>query len=268
MTRDVTMSKMRSEEAMLRKKRSHELDMRLVSFSCEACGDILKKPKLDQHAGRCRGAYYTCIDCNTTFDGPVGGNGYRSHTSCVSEEQRYHKSVYKEPKKKGGKQQQNKPQDAQNAQEQAPPAAAPTPVTPTATEDSKKRAREDIDAKQEEAPVVAAAKETTEAEKESGEGEPSKKKKKKSKKSKGDKEESGAATATEEPAAKQETLSTFLSSTLGSILADSVSIVTLREKVIQQAKEKGFTNEKEVEKALFEGMSVGGKKSKVKYEFA
>jgi hypothetical protein len=103
------------------------------------------------------------------------------------------------------------------------------------------------------------------AEKETGgEGEPSEKKKKKSKKNKG--EDSGEA-ATSEPA-KQETLSSFLSSTLPTILAESVSIVSLKEKVVQQAKEKGFTDEKEVVKALFEGMSVGGKKSKVKYEFA
>lgn len=106
-------------------------------------------------------------------------------------------------------------------------------------------------------------------EKETGEGEPSKKKKKKSKKNKGEKGtagESGEASNGQEPE-KQESLSSFLSSTLPSILADSVSIVTLKEKILSQAKEKGFTNEKEVEEALFAGMSVGGKKSKVKYNF-
>ncbi|GAA5988411.1 hypothetical protein JCM5350_005302 [Sporobolomyces pararoseus] len=241
----------------------------MVSFSCEACGDILKKPKLDQHAGRCRGAYYTCVDCNNTFDGPTGNNGYRAHTSCMSEEQRYHKSVYKEPKKKGKQQQQQQQQNSKPEQtSQQPPAAAdPTPAASTESEDSKKRAREEETQKVGESTVNGSSAEKAE-EKETGEGEPSKKKKKKSKKNKGEKEvgESGEASNGQEPE-KQESLSSFLSSTLPSILAESVSIVTLKEKILSQAKEKGFTNEKEVEEALFAGMSVGGKKSKVKYNF-
>ena len=31
------------------------------------CSDVFKKPKLDSHAARCHGAYYTCIDCSKTF---------------------------------------------------------------------------------------------------------------------------------------------------------------------------------------------------------
>ncbi|GAA5946621.1 hypothetical protein JCM3765_000321 [Sporobolomyces pararoseus] len=240
--------------------------MTMVSFSCEQCCEVLKKPKLDQHAGRCRGAYYTCVDCNNTFDGPTGSNGYRAHTSCMSEEQRYHKSVYKEPKKKGKQQQQQNNKPEQTSQQ--PPAAAPTPAASTESEDSKKRAREEETQKVEESAVNGSSAEKAE-EKETGEGEPSKKKKKKSKKNKGEKEADESAEASNrQEAAKQETLSSFLSSTLPTILAESVSIVALREKVLSQAKEKGFTDEKEVEKALFEGMSVGGKKSKVKYDFA
>ncbi|GAA5869390.1 hypothetical protein JCM16303_000452 [Sporobolomyces ruberrimus] len=204
------------------------------------------------------------IDCNNTFDGPNGPNGYGTHTSCVSEAQRYEKTVYREPKKKGAKnqqqQQQNKPEPT--PQEQAPPA--PTPVSES--EDSKKRAREEEVSKKEEAPVVAEKKEEAKEEsKENGDGEPSKKKKKKSKKNK---DESGEASGAGAEPAKHETLSSFLSSALPELLKDSVSIGSLREKVVQQAKAKGFSDEKEVEKALFEGMSVGGKKSKVKYEFA
>lgn len=59
----------------------------------QVCQDTVKKPKLDQHRGRCRGAYFTCLDCNKTFDGAE----YRSHTSCVSEAERYQRSVYKPP---------------------------------------------------------------------------------------------------------------------------------------------------------------------------
>lgn len=50
------------------------------TVSCEVCNDTVKKPKLDAHKGRCQGAYFTCIDCSTTFQ----GGDYRSHTVCFS----------------------------------------------------------------------------------------------------------------------------------------------------------------------------------------
>lgn len=31
-----------------------------VSFSCEQCCEVMKKPKLDAHAQRCWGAQFTC----------------------------------------------------------------------------------------------------------------------------------------------------------------------------------------------------------------
>ncbi|KDN37914.1 hypothetical protein K437DRAFT_210723, partial [Tilletiaria anomala UBC 951] len=65
--------------------------------SCDGCGDVVKKPKLDQHFNsRCH-APFTCLDCSTQFSFP---GQWKSHTSCISEEQKYHKSVYKEPKGK------------------------------------------------------------------------------------------------------------------------------------------------------------------------
>lgn len=63
----------------------------MVSFSCEVCNDTVIKKKLDQHAQRCRGAYFTCIDCSTTF----GGTDYRNHTLCISEAEKYEKALYK-----------------------------------------------------------------------------------------------------------------------------------------------------------------------------
>ncbi|KAJ5247272.1 hypothetical protein N7468_002255 [Penicillium chermesinum] len=48
----------------------------MVSFSCEGCGDVLTKKKLDPHRGQCRGASFTCIDCMVHFN----GTEYRSHT--------------------------------------------------------------------------------------------------------------------------------------------------------------------------------------------
>ncbi|KAJ8323752.1 hypothetical protein O5D80_007640 [Batrachochytrium dendrobatidis] len=68
----------------------------MVSFSCEVCQETIKKPKLEQHYYRCPRAYYSCVDCSTTFQ----GTDYRAHTSCISEAEKYQKSVYKPPKGK------------------------------------------------------------------------------------------------------------------------------------------------------------------------
>ncbi|KAF2792733.1 hypothetical protein K505DRAFT_278352 [Melanomma pulvis-pyrius CBS 109.77] len=68
----------------------------MVSFSCENCGDVLTKKKLDGHRNQCYGASYTCLDCMIHFE----GNAYKSHTSCVSEAQKYQGKLYKEKKPK------------------------------------------------------------------------------------------------------------------------------------------------------------------------
>ncbi|KAL2823760.1 hypothetical protein BDW59DRAFT_91765 [Aspergillus cavernicola] len=64
----------------------------MVSFSCEGCGDVLTKKKLDPHRNQCRGASFTCIDCMVHFQ----GTAYRSHTACMSEAQKYQGALYKE----------------------------------------------------------------------------------------------------------------------------------------------------------------------------
>ncbi|GAB7345311.1 hypothetical protein MBLNU457_3667t1 [Dothideomycetes sp. NU457] len=69
----------------------------MVSFSCEGCGDVLTKKKLDPHRNQCWGASYTCIDCMVHFQ----GTDYRSHTSCMTEAQKYEGSLYREKPKKG-----------------------------------------------------------------------------------------------------------------------------------------------------------------------
>ncbi|KAK4047350.1 hypothetical protein OIO90_006209 [Microbotryomycetes sp. JL221] len=43
------------------------------------------------------GAAFTCIDCNVTFHSP---SEWKTHTSCISEDQKYQKSLYKGPKVK------------------------------------------------------------------------------------------------------------------------------------------------------------------------
>lgn len=59
----------------------------MPSFVCDYCQETLKKAKLDQHAQRCRNASFSCIDCYKTFK----GTEYRSHFTCITEEQKYHK---------------------------------------------------------------------------------------------------------------------------------------------------------------------------------
>ncbi|CAI6341671.1 unnamed protein product [Periconia digitata] len=67
----------------------------MVSFSCENCGDVLTKKKLDPHRNQCYGASFTCLDCMVHFD----GTAYRAHTSCITEDQKYQGKLYKEKKK-------------------------------------------------------------------------------------------------------------------------------------------------------------------------
>ncbi|CAI6095692.1 unnamed protein product [Clonostachys chloroleuca] len=74
----------------------------------QSCGDILTKKKLDPHRNRCHGATFTCIDCMVHFF----GTDYRSHTSCMTEEQKYQGALYKDKNKKpktqnGANQQRN-----------------------------------------------------------------------------------------------------------------------------------------------------------------
>ncbi|KFY30390.1 hypothetical protein V494_08167 [Pseudogymnoascus sp. VKM F-4513 (FW-928)] len=80
----------------------------MVSFSCEGCGDVLTKKKLDSHMNQCRGASFTCLDCMVHF----WGTEYRSHTSCISEAQKYQGALYRPEKEKKGKNNNNGPKKA------------------------------------------------------------------------------------------------------------------------------------------------------------
>ncbi|KAH8740949.1 cell growth-regulating nucleolar protein [Cryptosporidium ryanae] len=60
----------------------------MVSFVCGSCQEVLKKNKVDSHCVRnCLDAWeFTCIDCNVTFE----GFKYKSHSKCITEEEKYH----------------------------------------------------------------------------------------------------------------------------------------------------------------------------------
>jgi cell growth-regulating nucleolar protein len=85
----------------------------MVSFSCEVCNDTILKKKLQQHQRSCQGAYFTCIDCSTTFY----GNDHQKHTSCISEAEKYEKSLYKGKKTKNQNQQKQQPKKEINPQQ-------------------------------------------------------------------------------------------------------------------------------------------------------
>ena len=98
---------------LLREKFISSSHCKMVSFSCEVCNDTVIKKKLDQHKQRCHGAYFTCIDCSTTFS----GNDYKSHTQCISEAEKYEKALYKGKKGKQAKQEVAKPQQKEEQKE-------------------------------------------------------------------------------------------------------------------------------------------------------
>lgn len=89
----------------------------MVSFSCEVCNDTVVKKKLGQHQQRCRGAYFTCIDCSTTFH----NNDHNKHTSCISEAEKYEKSLYKGKKKQPKEQSKEQPKEQSKEQSKEPP---------------------------------------------------------------------------------------------------------------------------------------------------
>jgi len=61
----------------------------MVYFTCNACGEQLKKPSVEKHyTQKCRKCtMLTCIDCLKDFY----GDEYKDHKACMSEEQRYSK---------------------------------------------------------------------------------------------------------------------------------------------------------------------------------
>ena len=64
----------------------------MVTFNCEVCNATVPKKNTEKHYYRCPNAYYTCIDCSKTFE---DGVSYKQHTSCISEDEKYQKALYK-----------------------------------------------------------------------------------------------------------------------------------------------------------------------------
>mmetsp|Transcript_4216 Transcript_4216/g.10726 ORF Transcript_4216/g.10726 Transcript_4216/m.10726 type:complete len:296 (-) Transcript_4216:40-927(-) len=68
----------------------------MVFFCCDGCGETFKKAKVDAHAAKCRECYsVSCVDCSLSFF----GDDYRNHTSCITEAERYEKTIYRGTRK-------------------------------------------------------------------------------------------------------------------------------------------------------------------------
>ncbi|XP_048827718.1 cell growth-regulating nucleolar protein [Brienomyrus brachyistius] len=75
----------------------------MVFFTCNACGESLKKAQVDKHVFICRGCeVLSCIDCGKDF----WGDDYKNHTQCISEDQKYGGKGYEAKSKKGDVKQQ------------------------------------------------------------------------------------------------------------------------------------------------------------------
>ncbi|XP_061583826.1 cell growth-regulating nucleolar protein [Cololabis saira] len=86
----------------------------MVFFTCNACGESLKKAQVDKHVNMCRGCQVlSCIDCGKDF----WGDDYKNHNKCISEDQKYGGKGYEAKANKGDVKQQQwiqKIQDAMN----------------------------------------------------------------------------------------------------------------------------------------------------------
>lgn len=68
-------------------------------FTCNACGDALKKNQVEKHyTTKCRRCeVLTCLDCNKEF----WGDDYKEHIKCITEQERYGGKGVKPPVFKG-----------------------------------------------------------------------------------------------------------------------------------------------------------------------
>jgi len=107
----------------------------MVSFVCDECQETVKKPKVPTHLSRCGSYSVSCIDCGKSF----GRNEFNGHISCITEDEKYQKALYKG--KKGGDQNKQQNMNQQTPNKDAPIAngkSAPTP--PSASQNQKQDA--------------------------------------------------------------------------------------------------------------------------------
>lgn len=75
----------------------------MVFFTCNACGESVKKIQVEKHVAVCRKCEcLSCIDCGKDF----WGDDYKNHVKCISEDQKYGGKGYEGKAHKGDIKQQ------------------------------------------------------------------------------------------------------------------------------------------------------------------
>ncbi|XP_073504540.1 cell growth-regulating nucleolar protein [Phyllobates terribilis] len=70
----------------------------MVFFTCNGCGESLKKAQVEKHLGNCRSCQcLSCIDCGKDF----WGSDYKTHLKCVTEDEKYGGKGFEAKAKKG-----------------------------------------------------------------------------------------------------------------------------------------------------------------------
>ncbi|KAM6261468.1 cell growth-regulating nucleolar protein isoform 1-T2 [Porphyrio hochstetteri] len=75
----------------------------MVVFTCNACGESVKKAQVEKHVNVCRHCQcLSCMDCGKDF----WGDDYKEHVKCVSEDQKYGGKDFEAKTNKGDAKQQ------------------------------------------------------------------------------------------------------------------------------------------------------------------
>nr|XP_006216435.1 cell growth-regulating nucleolar protein [Vicugna pacos] len=75
----------------------------MVFFTCNACGESVKKVQVEKHVALCRNCEcLSCIDCGKDF----WGDDYKNHVKCITEDQKYGGKGYEGKTHKGDVKQQ------------------------------------------------------------------------------------------------------------------------------------------------------------------
>ncbi|KAM9580531.1 cell growth-regulating nucleolar protein isoform 1-T1 [Guaruba guarouba] len=75
----------------------------MVVFTCNACGESVKKAQVEKHVNICRNCQcLSCMDCGKDF----WGDDYTEHVKCVSEDQKYGGKDFEAKTNKGDAKQQ------------------------------------------------------------------------------------------------------------------------------------------------------------------
>lgn len=75
----------------------------MVFFTCNVCGESVKKIQVEKHVSVCRSCEcLSCIDCGKDF----WGDDYKNHVKCISEDQKYGGKGYEGKTHKGDVKQQ------------------------------------------------------------------------------------------------------------------------------------------------------------------